>query len=52
MYGDVGHGLFLFCAGLFLLYKEKENDNAKLGEMGEGLQCRLIALTLTSTTLP
>eukprot|EP00980_Cylindrotheca_fusiformis_P016809 scaffold5067_cov139-Cylindrotheca_fusiformis.AAC.3 len=37
MYGDVGHGLFLFCAGLFLLYNEKANDNAKLGEMAEGL---------------
>lgn len=37
MYGDVGHGLFLFCCGLFLLYKEKENENAKLGEMAEGL---------------
>ena len=37
MYGDVGHGLFLFCAGLFLLWKEKEHDNAKLGEMVEGL---------------
>jgi len=37
MYGDIGHGLFLFCGGLFLLYKEKENDNAKLGELAEGL---------------
>jgi len=37
MYGDIGHGLFLFCSGLFLLYKEKENDNAKLGEMAGGL---------------
>jgi V-type H+-transporting ATPase subunit a len=37
MYGDVGHGLFLFFAGLYLLSKEKENDNAKLGEMEEGL---------------
>ena len=37
MYGDIGHGLFLLCAGLFLLYKEKENDNAKLGELGEGM---------------
>jgi V-type H+-transporting ATPase subunit a len=37
MYGDIGHGLFLLCAGLFLLSKEKENENAKLGEMAEGL---------------
>lgn len=37
MYGDIGHGLFLFLAGLTLLWNEKANDNAKLGEMGEGL---------------
>ncbi len=37
MYGDIGHGLFLFCAGLYLLWKEKENDKAKLGEMAGGL---------------
>jgi len=37
MYGDIGHGLFLFVAGLYLLSKEKENDNKKLGEMEEGM---------------
>jgi V-type H+-transporting ATPase subunit a len=37
MYGDVGHGLFLFCAGLYLLWNEKKNEGAKLGEMGDGL---------------
>ena len=37
MYGDIGHGLFLFCAGLFLIWKEKENDSVKLSEMAEGL---------------
>lgn len=37
MYGDIGHGLFLFGAGLTLLYNEKANDNAKLGEMAGGL---------------
>jgi len=37
MYGDIGHGLFLFCAGLYLLWNEKANDNAKLGEMTAGL---------------
>lgn len=37
MYGDVGHGLFLFCAGLYLLWNEKANDNAKLGEMAGGM---------------
>lgn len=37
MYGDIGHGSFLFAAGLYLLYNEKANDKAKLGEMLEGL---------------
>lgn len=37
MYGDVGHGLFLFCAGLYLIWNEKANENARLGEMMEGL---------------
>ena len=37
MYGDIGHGLFLLCAGLYLLCNEKENDMAKLGEMAGGL---------------
>lgn len=37
MYGDIGHGLFLFCGGLFLLWNEKKNDKEKLGEMTGGL---------------
>jgi len=37
MYGDVGHGLFLFCAGLYLIWNEKAHDNARLDEMMEGL---------------
>lgn len=37
MYGDIGHGLFLFVSGLYLLWNEKANENAKMGEMGEGL---------------
>ena len=37
MYGDVGHGLFLFCAGLYLIWNEKANEGARLGEMVEGL---------------
>lgn len=37
MYGDVGHGSFLLAAGLFLLYNEKANDNAKLGELTAGM---------------
>jgi len=37
MYGDIGHGSFLFCAGLYLLWNEEKNDKAKLGEMVGGL---------------
>jgi V-type H+-transporting ATPase subunit a len=37
MYGDIGHGSFLFCAGLYLLWNEKANDKAKLGEMAAGM---------------
>jgi V-type H+-transporting ATPase subunit a len=37
MYGDIGHGCFLFSCGLYLLYKEKEHDNMKLGELLEGM---------------
>eukprot|EP00980_Cylindrotheca_fusiformis_P012579 scaffold3084_cov144-Cylindrotheca_fusiformis.AAC.27 len=37
MYGDVGHGSFLLLAGLYLLWNEKKNDDAKLGELAEGL---------------
>lgn len=46
MYGDIGHGLFLFCAGLTLLWNEKANDNAKLGEMGEGLHSGRYMITM------
>jgi len=37
MYGDIGHGFFLFCAGLWLISQEKKHDNQKLGEMAEGM---------------
>jgi V-type H+-transporting ATPase subunit a len=37
MYGDVGHGMFLFLSGLYLIWNEKKNDQAKLGELGEGM---------------
>jgi V-type H+-transporting ATPase subunit a len=37
MYGDIGHGLFLFSVGLWLIWNEKANDNARLGEMTAGL---------------
>lgn len=37
MYGDVGHGLFLFLNGLSLVWNEKKIENAKKDEMTEGL---------------
>lgn len=37
MYGDIGHGLFLFLAGCFLIYNEKANDKARLSEMAAGM---------------
>lgn len=37
MYGDIGHGMFLFCAGLYLLWNEEKNEKAKLDEMTAGL---------------
>jgi V-type H+-transporting ATPase subunit a len=46
MYGDIGHGLFLFSAGLYLLWNEKANDNAKLGEMGAGMHAGRYMITM------
>ena len=46
MYGDIGHGLFLFLAGCTLLWNEKANDNAKLGEMGEGMHAGRYMITM------
>jgi len=37
MYGDIGHGTFLFCFGLYLLWNEKKHDEAKLSEIFGGM---------------
>jgi len=37
MYGDIGHGTFLLTAGLWMIYNEKANDKARLGEMAASL---------------
>jgi len=37
MYGDIGHGFFLFSGGMYLLYNEKKNEESRLGEMLSGL---------------
>ena len=46
MYGDIGHGLFLFVAGLFLLWNEKANDSAKLSEMAGGMHSGRYMITM------
>lgn len=46
MYGDIGHGLFLFSMGLYLLYNEKENDKKNLGEMVGGLHAGRYMMTM------
>lgn len=46
MYGDIGHGLFLFISGLYMLWNEKANENAKLGEMGDGLHTGRYMITM------
>jgi V-type H+-transporting ATPase subunit a len=46
MYGDIGHGLFLLCSGLALLWNEKANEGAKLGEMGDGLHAGRYMITM------
>jgi len=37
MYGDIGHGMFLLCAGLYLIYNEDKHEKAKLDEMTAGM---------------
>jgi len=46
MYGDIGHGMFLFFAGLLLLWNEKANDEAKLGEMMAGMHSGRYMMTM------
>lgn len=46
MYGDIGHGLFLLCSGLYLLWNEKANENTKLGEMGDGMHAGRYMITM------
>jgi len=37
MYGDIGHGTFLFLAGCSLVWNEKKNEGVKQDELSEGL---------------
>jgi len=46
MYGDIGHGSFLFAAGLYMLYHEKANDNEKLSEMAGGMHMGRYMITM------
>ena len=46
MYGDIGHGSFLFCAGLYLLYNEKKHESQKMGEMAGGMHAGRYMITM------
>jgi len=46
MYGDIGHGTFLFMGGLYLLWNEKANEKAKLGEMAAGMHAGRYMITM------
>lgn len=46
MYGDIGHGLFLFVVGLLLISQEEKNENARLGEMMGGLHAARYMLVM------
>lgn len=46
MYGDIGHGSFLFAGGLYLLWNEQANDKAKLGEMAAGMHAGRYMITM------
>ena len=37
MYGDIGHGLFLFLVGFMMVWNEKKSEGQKLDELSEGL---------------
>lgn len=37
MYGDIGHGMFLFLNGCMLVWNEKKNEGVKRDELSEGL---------------
>jgi len=46
MYGDIGHGIFLFCCGLYLLCNEKKNEESRLGEMAAGMHAGRYMITM------
>jgi len=37
MYGDIGHGTFLFLTGIMLCWNEKKNEGVKQDELSEGM---------------
>merc|ERR1711865_1085905 len=52
MYGDIGHGTFIFIAGLMLLWNEKKNENIKRDEMAEfAFQARYMLTTVDKCPL-
>eukprot|EP00536_Pseudo-nitzschia_multiseries_P002022 jgi/Psemu1/235282/estExt_Genewise1.C_270024 len=46
MYGDIGHGMFLFLNGLMLVWNEKKNEGVKRDELSEGLHVGRYMITM------
>jgi V-type H+-transporting ATPase subunit a len=46
MYGDVGHGMFLFLTGLTLVWNEKKAEGVKRDELSEGLHVGRYMITM------
>ena len=46
MYGDIGHGLFLFLNGCMLVWNEKKAEGVKRDELSEGLHVGRYMITM------
>jgi V-type H+-transporting ATPase subunit a len=46
MYGDIGHGLFLFLTGCMLVWNEKKAEGVKRDELSEGLHVGRYMITM------
>lgn len=46
MYGDIGHGMFLFLSGVTLVWNEKKAEGVKRDELSEGLHVGRYMITM------